>query len=267
MVLAAKKTILVMTVMSSVVTFPQATAAVSVTQQNACSRDLHRQLAHRPKRLTTAPPAEFTSILGVLRRPAASADELPAEALTRISPYAYSALWLGSARLLDATSDKRYFLVPGVYTPPALPEACVKLEQLHVRRLSAKAPQLGPRGPVVTLEPYSPHDTRGFPFTVSMIQAGRATGIGLGESGPTTAFYGLVPDGVASVAVTAGSAPPRTVLVTSNFFLAQIPAVHMDTPYTITQQWYAADGTLIKTVSMRMLHELSIQTDSEPKGR
>jgi len=176
-------------------------------------------------------------------------DKLPAKALAGISPYAYSALWLGSARLLDATGDKRYFLIPGVYHQPPLPEACVKLEPPRVRHESAKAPQLGPRGPVVTLEAFSPHDTGGFPFMASTIQAGRAFGIALGESGPTIAFYGLVPDGVASVTVTAGGAPPTSVLVANNFFLTQIPALNTGKPYTITQQWYAANGTLIKTVS------------------
>jgi hypothetical protein len=229
----------------------QAADAASAPQRSECSRALHRQLSHRPKRLTTAPPAAFTSILGVLAGPATPVDELPAEALAGISPYAYSTLWLGSARLLDTIGGKRYFLIPGVYDPPPMPDVCVKLEPLRVRRLSLKARQLGPRGPVVTLEAYSRNQTGGIPYTASEIEAGKANQIALGlsDSGAITAFYGLVPNGVASIAVTAGGAPSTTVPVANNFFLTQIPAFHAGEPYAITQQWYAANGTLLKMVS------------------
>jgi hypothetical protein len=252
------KAILVAVAAIGVVALPQAAGAASAAQQKTCSRALKRQFSHRPRRLTTTLPATLTSILGVLQRPATPADELPAEALAGIVPYAYSALWLGSVRLLDTVGDKRYFLIPGVYAPPPFPEVCVKLEPLRVRHLSEKGPQLGPYGSVVTLEPYSSHETGGIPFTASEIQAGTANEPALGRSGSITAFYGLVPDGVASVTVTAGGAPPTSVPVANNFFLAQIPALHANTPYTITQQWYAADGTLIKTVGRTtVLHELS----------
>ena len=217
---------------------------------------------HHPRHLTTAPPEALTSILGVLRGPSTPADHLPTEALTGIAPYSYSALWLGSVRLLDAVGDKRYFLIPGVYAPSPLPEACVKLESPHERR-QAKGSQLEPRGPVVALEAYSPEESGGIPYTASAIQAGTANDFafgrsgpdlafgrpGFGRPGPTTAFCGLVPDGVASVTVTAGGAPPTAVPAANNFFLTQIPAPSANEPYTITQQWYAADGTLIKTVS------------------
>jgi hypothetical protein len=229
--------------------FPPASSAASAAPKKACIRALHRQVLHRPKRLTTEPPTTLTSILGVLRGPSTPPDQLPAEALAGISPNAYSALWLGYARLLDATGDKRYFLIPGVYEPPPLPEVCVKLEPPRVRRLSAKALRLGPRGPVVTLEAYSANETGGIPYTASGVQAGTANNIAFGLPGQATTFYGLVPDGVASVTVTAGGAPPIVVPVANNFFLTQIPVPPAGKPYTITQQWYAADGTLIKTVS------------------
>jgi hypothetical protein len=239
------------------VALPHAAGAASAAHKDACARALHRQFSHRPVRLTTTPPSMLTSILGVLQRPVTPVDRLPAEALAGIGPYTYSALWLGAARLLDTIGDKRYFLIPGVYDPPPPPEVCIKLEPPRVRHLSAKVRQFSPRGPLVTLEAYSPHDTGGLPFSTSTIEAGRAFGIALGEQGPTIAFYGLVPDGVASVSVTAGGAAPTTVLASNNFFLTQIPALNPDQPYTITQQWYEADGTLIKTVSMRTaLHEL-----------
>jgi hypothetical protein len=250
--------LLLTTIAIGVVVLPQVAAASSAAQQMTCRRALRRQFSHRPRRLTTVPPATLTSILGVLQRPATPADEIPAEALAGIVPYAYSALWLGSVRLLDTVGDKRYFLIPGVYAPPPFPEVCVKLEPPRVRHLSEKDPQVGSYGPVVTLEPYSAHQTGGIPFTASEIQAGTANEPALERSGSTTPFYGLVPDGVASVTVTAGGAPPTSVPVANNFFLAQIPALHANTPYTITQQWYAADGTLIKTVSRTtILHELN----------
>jgi hypothetical protein len=245
---------------------PQVAGGASTTQRKTCIRALRRQASRHPKYATTVPPVALTSILGVLQRPATPADELPAEALAGISPDSYSTIWLRSARLLDTTPDnRRYFLVPGVYVPPILPEACVKREPLHVRRLLRKVGQLSPRGPVVTLERYSSHETGGIPFTASMIQAGKATGIDLGESGPTTAFYGLVPNGVASIVVTAGGAPPATVLAVNNFFLVQIPALRANRPYSIVQQWYATDGTLIKAVSIKIaLYEFSVPLAREP---
>jgi hypothetical protein len=253
------------------IALPPAAGAASATQKKVCSQALKRQFSHRPRRLTTAPPAGLTSILGVLQSPATPADKLPAEAFTGIAPFAYSSLWLGSVRLLDAVGDKRYFLIPGVYAPLPLPEACVKLESPHERRLT-KGSQLEPRGPVVTLEAYSANESGGIPYTASAIQAGTANDFafgrsgpdlafgrpGFGRPGPTTAFYGLVPDGVASVTVTVGGASPTAVPAANNFFLTQIPAPSANEPYTITQQWYAADGTLIKTVSRTtVLKELS----------
>jgi hypothetical protein len=253
-----RKRLLAATVVIGVAVLPQPADAALTAPKKACVRALHRQFLRRPKRLTTEPPTTLTSILGVLQTPATSADRLPAEALSGIVPYAYSTLWLGSVRLLDTVGGTRYFVVPGVYAPPLLPKACVELEPPRLRRPLAKARQLGPRGPVVTLEPYSSHEAGGIPFTASEIQAGTANAPALGRSGSTTAFYGLVPDGVASVTVTAGGAPPATVSVANNFFLAQIPAPHADLPYTITQQWYAADGTLVKTVSRTtVVRELS----------
>jgi hypothetical protein len=244
----APKAILVAVAVIGVVALPQAAGAASAIQKRTCAKSLKRQFAHHPKHLTTVPPEALTSILGVLQRPATSADQLPSEALTGIAPDAYSALWLGSARLLDAVGDKRYFLVPGVYDPPPLPQACVKLEPPRLRRL-AKGPQLEPRGPVVALEAYSTNESGSIPYTASEVRAGTANNFAFGRPGPTTAFYGLVPDGVASVTVTAGGGSPTTVPVANNFFLAQIPVPRAGKPYTIMQQWYAADGTLIKTVS------------------
>jgi hypothetical protein len=254
---SVKMAILGTIIVVGLMALPQAAGAASATQKKACIRDLMRQFSHRPRHLTTAPPEALTSILGVLRGSVTPADKLPAEALTGIAPDEYSALWLGSARLLDAVGDKRYFLIPGVYDPPPMPEACVKRESPHERR-RAKGLQLEPRGPVVALEAYSPEESGGIPYTASAIQAGTANDAAFGRPGPTIAFYGLVPDGVTSVTVTAGGAPPTTVLVANNFFLTQIPALHVNEPYTITQQWYAADGTLIKTVGRTtVLHELN----------
>ncbi len=243
-----KKTILAATAVIGVAVLPQFAGAALTAPKKACIRALHRQLSRHPTRLTTEPPTTLTSILGVLQSPATPADKLPAEALTGIVPAGYSALWLGSVRVLDTTGDKRYFLIPGVYNPPSLPQACVKLEPPNERR-QAKGPQREPRGPVVTLEAYSVNESGGIPYTASAIQAGMANDFASGRPGPTTAFYGLLPDGVASVTVRVEGGSPTTVPVANNFFLTQIPAPHANQPYTITQQWYAADGTLIKTVS------------------
>jgi hypothetical protein len=254
-IFSTKKRILIATVVICVVASSQPAGAAPATQKKACSRALERQFAHRPRRPTTAPPEALTSILGVLQRRATPADQLPTEALTAIAPYSYSTIWPGSARLLDAVGDTRYFLIPGVYDPPPIPEVCVKLQSPRERR-QAKGPQLESRGPVVALEAYSPEESGGIPYTASAIQAGTANDVALGRPGPTTAFYGLVPDDVASVTVTAGGAPPITVPVANNFFLAQIPVPYVGRPYTIMQWWYAADGTLIKTVSRTtVLHD------------
>ena len=92
-------------------------------------------------------------------------------------------------------------------------------------------------------------------MTASEIQAGTVNQIALGQPGATAAFFGVVPDGVASITVSTGSAAATTVQVTDNFFVTQIPRPRPNTPSTITQQWYAADGTLIKsthtTVTLR----------------
>jgi hypothetical protein len=71
-------------------------------------------------------------------------------------------------------------------------------------------------------------------------------------------FYGVVPDSVASITVTVGGGPPTTSPAVNNFFLTQIPAPHADQPFTITQQWFASNGALIKTTS----HTLATKTFS-----
>lgn len=251
--------VLAATVVIGASALAQPAGAALTAPQKACVRARHHQFSRRPRHLTTVPPTTLTSILGVLRRPGTPADKLPAEALAGIVHITYSALWLGAARLLDTVGRTRYFVVPGVYAPPPLPEACAKLEPPRVRRRYARALQLAPHGPVVTLEPYSSHETGGIAFTASQIQAGTASEAALGRSGSTTtAFYGLVPDGVASVTVTAKGAPPTTVPAANNFFLTQVSAPRVNQPDIITEKWYATDGTLIKTVSRRtVLHELT----------
>jgi hypothetical protein len=82
-----------------------------------------------------------------------------------------------------------------------------------------------------------------------MIEAGLASDFDLPTSPTMVRFYGLVPDGVASVAVSAAGAPPTTSPVADNFYLTQIPAPRSGQPFTITQQWYAANGALVKTTS------------------
>ena len=153
---------------------PLSSAAHSKPFPKACFRALRRQAKRHPQHLTTPPPVALTSTLEVLRRPATLADSMSPAALQGIGPAQYSALWLGSARLLATGSDNtRYYLIAGVYSPLATPRACLRPLSPERRRRLAKLrpPQLGP---VVVIEPYSRESSGGIPFPPAWIDAGKA---------------------------------------------------------------------------------------------
>jgi len=219
----------------------------------ACFNAIDRQQRRHPRELKTAPPAALTSILGVLRRPATPADRIPATALRATNPSDYRAIWPRATRLLGVGPHRtHYYLVVGDLSPQALPIPCFKLQPHH----SGRPPKPSvPFGDVATVVQYSStptgEDTGDFPYASSWISAGRATLFEPAE--PETAlvpYFALVPDGVASVAVTVGSNPTTRIPVTENFALAQIPNPREGD--TIVQQWYGADGTLIKTVTEKL---------------
>jgi hypothetical protein len=133
----------------------------------------------------------------------------------------------------------RYYLVPGIYTPRLPPRACTPHRE---------APKyLGPRGLVAAVVPYSRASSGSFPATPAMIEDGRATWIIPALFGGSWRLVGVVPDGVASIAVTVGAHPATQTLVTGNFVDAVVPEPHGSD--TITQRWYAADGTVVRTVT------------------
>ncbi len=105
----------------------------------------------------------------------------------------------------------------------------------------------------MTLEAYSTGgaEAGGLPFTAARIKSGDASVLAAPAPGSKTATtYGLVPDGVASVSVTLNEGAPTSASVANNFSLAVLPppAPPANGEFTVTQQWYAADGSLLKTV-------------------
>jgi hypothetical protein len=60
-----------------------------------------------------------------------------------------------------------------------------------------------------------------------------------------------VPDGVATVAVVLDNGTPMTAPVSNNFFLVAGENLKSGA-HKLTQRWYAADGSLIKTTSHKI---------------
>lgn len=221
---------------------PAPAAGLSPARER-CLRALERQEKRRPKYLATALPSSLTSLLGVLREAPAQKVALPAEAIREIGLYQYTSVWLSDARLLaTGADDLSFYLVPGIFAPQPEPEVCTKLLPQRERKDAKLVYQKEPHGPVAVLEGYSPDQSGGFPYTPSMITSGKA------HQFANESLYGLVPDGVASITATLDSEAPITAQVANNFFLmpmAQLKAGKL----TLIQQWYAASGALINTVT------------------
>jgi len=197
-----------------------------------------------PRLLHTAPPVALTSILEVLRRPAGSADRLPARGTPGPE---YSVVWVDYVRFLAAgPGQTRFFLIPGIFGL-RLSAACVRsLPPSTRRRYQTEAREQ--RTGSVTIEAVGSEGASGlgvFPDTAQAIEAGRALLAIPGESSSTMIVSGVVPDGVASVTATEADGKTVTAPVASNFFFAQMPRSKQQ---SLLIEWHAADGSLSKTV-------------------
>jgi hypothetical protein len=190
-----------------------------------------------PRLLFTTPPVALTSILEVLRRPRSSAAELPPGGV----PFGYSVLWVNYVHLLATVPDQtRYFLLPGIIDAQ-LSAAC--LHSLSPSERDEYETQLHTGS--VTLEAVKDEKEAGaIPYTAQAIEAGRALLAIPGGSDSTATISGVVPDGVASVTITAADGATATTSVTNNLFLAELPASELK---PLTGKWYSAGGSLVKT--------------------
>ncbi len=190
-----------------------------------------------PRLLFTTPPVALTSILEVLRRARSSAAELPPGGV----PFGYSALWVNYIHLL-ATGPRqtRFFLIPGMIDAQ-LSAAC--LHSLSPSEHDEYEMELHTGS--VTLEVVEDEkEADAIPYTAQAIEAGRALLAITGGSNSTATISGVVPDGVASVTITATDGATATTSVTNNLFLTELPASELK---PLTVKWYAADGSLTKT--------------------
>jgi Cytochrome C oxidase, cbb3-type, subunit III len=220
----------------------------------ACRHGLVRDLVHvHPRLLRTTPPAALTSILEVLRRPASSADRLASGEIMRLG---YSALWIDYVRLLDTgPGQTRYFLIPGIENP-RLPAGCVRtLSPRERRRYESRV--RARRAGTVTLEARGKEGLDAQSYTAPAIEAGKTLLVTAGPSNSTFVVSGLAPDGVASVTIATANGNVEAAPVAGNFFLTQTPAGGL-APLTI--QWYATDGSLIKTIHIEHLSVLPIKS-------
>jgi hypothetical protein len=226
------------------------TAARKASLSDECAHALTRRQQRQPQRLTTMAPVALTSLVGVLRKPAAPTDRLPAGGLYAIEPSEYRAVWPRATRLLGTGADRtRYYVVIGIRSPQSFPLVCVKGAQPRRTRSAKPEPPLGAVATVAQFRSFpGGEDTAAIPFTASAISAGRATSIE--PAGPVAAlapYVALVPDGVSSVTVTVGANQPTGVPVTANLAVAEIPNPREGD--IVTERWYSPDGTLTKTVS------------------
>jgi hypothetical protein len=191
----------------------------------------------RPRLLFTTPPAALTSILEVLRRARSSAAELPPGGV----PFGYSALWVNYIHLLaTGPAQTRFFLIPGIIDAQ-LSAAC--LHSLSPSERNEYEMELHTGS--VTLEAVKDEKEAGaIPYTAQAIEDGRALLAIPGGSNSTATISGVMPDGVASVTITATDGATATASVTNNLFIAELPASELK---PLTVKWYAAGGSLIKT--------------------
>lgn len=216
----------------------------------ACAEALVHQRPVHPKLLPTRPPAGLTSILGVLRRPATSSDVLPEHGV----PTGYSVLWITYVRLLATSTHTQYFLIPGVYDDP-LPAACRSTLPPKLRREERRYDRAQRHGSV-SLEAFGRTGGEGaVPLTRGAIERGDVF-IFPAPGSTTTPAYGLVPDGVAAVAITGRAGRTVTTTVAENFFLLRVPVHPKGTAHHKTERftvrWYAATGAAIKKFVVKL---------------
>lgn len=195
----------------------------------------------RPQISLSAPPAALTSILEVLQRPRSGAAELPPGGAPQLG---YSVLWVNYIHLLGAGPDQtRYFLIPGI-RDTQLSTACLHLLSSSERHEYETQLHTGS----VTLDAVKGEERVGaIPYTAQAIEAGRAL-LAIPEPSSSTAIIsGVVPDGVSSVMIAPANGAAATAQVTNNLLVVELPASELR---SLTVKWYAAGGSLTKTVQI-----------------
>ena len=204
-----------------------------------------------PRVLFTAPPVALTSILEVLRRPQSRTEMLPPGGLPR---FGYSVLWFNYVRFLGTGAEQtRYYLIPGI-TNLQLPADCLRSLPPNTRREYETEAQASRAGSV-TLEAFAKEaEAAAIPYSAQAIQAGNVLVAIPNQSDSPVSIAGVVPDGVASVTITAANGASETAQVTNNLFLASPPQGGLN---SLTVRWYASDGSLVKTIQTTHVHTLA----------
>ena len=205
-----------------------------------CAGIVSAPLSH-PRLLSTAPPVALSSILEVLRRPRSSSDELPPGGIPQLG---YSVVWFNYVHFLASGPDRtRYYLILGI-EDVQLPAVCLRLLSPSARREYEAEARAGRAG-TVTLEAFNgEEESAATVYTAQAIEDGETLLAATDPSNSTLAIASVVPDGVASVTITAANGKTATGTVTNNLLLARPPANGLKWQ---TVRWYAADGSLIKT--------------------
>lgn len=201
-----------------------------------------------PRLLSTVPPVALSSILEVLRRPRSSSVELPPGGIPRLG---YSVVWFNYVQFLASGPDRtRYYLIPGI-EDAHLPTACLRLLSPSARREYEAEARAGRAGSV-TLEAFNgEEESAATVYTAQATEDGETLLAATDPSNATLAIAGVVPDGVASVTITGANGKTAKGTVTNNLFLARPPAGELK---SLTVRWYAADGSLIKTIPTGRVH-------------
>lgn len=238
---------------------------------------------HVPSSISGPPPSSLLSILGVLRRPATAADELPSGSAGR-QPQLY-VNYVRFAR--KAYGERWYVWVSGSNDrPPADAKRCLAAERQDFRREEPRIPESLRSAATVQFESQLRAERRvdERPTTapgVWLIGYGRRFGGGGGgagaaqieragmwssQSGGTgadpgrTLFGGVVPDGVSTVTLQypagklggfshrRGPALTVTAPVLENVVVVSVERAGNQATGAVTTTWRAENGAVIKTL-------------------
>ncbi len=231
--------------------------------RTAACRDSGRPL---PSVTNDSPSKSLLRVLGVLRRPARTADTLPGSLR---SGHSVGDMYPNYVRLALVKDGVSYYIVPVASLAPSrgASPACY---QAHRAALKAELPRIPPseraatlafqnrqiagaqrlqakqnRGGVCVLTESRYEENGACDASASIAQQGLLTDYGL--------LSGIVPDGVATV--TARYAPTRTsrahvvtTRVVGNVFATSLKIPHNTVDLQPTLIWRAADGTILKTI-------------------
>ena len=239
-------------------------ATSPVVQSAACLHNgpHHVQLIH------SRPSPAVLGALGLLRRPATSADHLATNTLNAAAP-----VYAGYVRRAFSVAGTSYYVYVQRDTGAEYPsDHCLTLEQNAVNRALPTMPA-SLRAPTRTLEArlvaYQ-RKLKARPRQDTLCFAVQAQNGGSSECGATLAqiqngfiaaatagaVSGIVPDGVASVTLdfsAGGGYPTRsyTATVRSNVYTQRVPGAFAGSGGQPTAIWHAPDGHTLKVIRAR----------------